>query len=482
MTNFWLFIPEFTITALAFGVIGADLFLARENKKYLPWISSIGLIVVLGIALNHLLGKQENLYGGLFLIDDFSMFFKVFFLILGLLVVLISSEYVKNHIKHPGEYYGILIFSILAMMLMAASGELLTAYISLELLSFCLYVLVASGRYGEKSTEAGVKYILLGAVASAFMLYGISQIYGLVGTTKFADMNLVLVAENSSALDLGLIMGIVFIIGGLAFKIAAVPFHMWAPDVYEGAPTPITAYLAVGSKAAAFALILRMMSSGFISIMEDWQMVIIVIAALTMTLGNLVALAQNNIKRLLAYSSIGHVGYLLMGVVAMTPLAFDGIMLHLVGYGVTNLACFMCIIMLYNSTGRDDVAGYAGLADRSPFLAMSMAVALFSLAGLPFFAGFTTKFYLFTAVANEGLIWLVGLAILNSLISLYYYLMVIKSMYIDSSEDTTVLVFSRYSLSVLGILVVFIFLVGVYPGPLVELIQEASQSLFSYIP
>ena len=226
MTNLWLFIPEFTITALAFGVIGADLFLARENKKYLPWIGSIGLIVVLGIALNYLLGKQENLYGGLFLIDDFSMFFKVFFLILGLLVVLISSEYVKNHIKHPGEYYGILIFSILAMMLMAASGELLTAYISLELLSFCLYVLVASGRYGEKSTEAGVKYILLGAVASAFMLYGISQIYGLVGTTKFADMNLVLVAENSSALDLGLIMGIVFIIGGLAFKIAAVPFHM----------------------------------------------------------------------------------------------------------------------------------------------------------------------------------------------------------------------------------------------------------------
>jgi NADH-quinone oxidoreductase subunit N len=482
MMNFWLFIPEFALTALAFSVIGIDLFLPKEKKIYLPWFSLFGLLGILAMSLAYLSGKEEILYGGLFLIDDFSIFFMGFFLILGVIVILISTEYVNKHLKHPGEYYGILIFSILAMILMSASGELLTAYISLELLSFGLYVLVAHGRYGEKSTEAGIKYILLGALASALLLYGISQIYGLLGTTKFSDIHLAFVTESVSSLDMGIVIGIAMIIAGLAFKIAAVPFHMWAPDVYEGAPTPITAYLAVGSKAAAFALMMRIFSNGFISIIDDWQMIIIVLAALTMTLGNLVAIAQSNMKRLLAYSSIGHVGYLLMGIVAMTPLAFDGIILHLIGYGLTNMACFLCVIMLYNATGRDDIEGYAGLADRSPFLAMSLSVALFSLAGFPFFAGFTTKFYLFTAVANEGLLWLVSLAILNSLISLYYYLMVIKQMYMVNPDDKTTLIFSRVNRYVLGGLVIAICLVGVYPGPLVELVQSASQSIFSYVP
>ena len=272
-------------------------------------------------------------------------------------------------------------------------------------------------------------------------------------------------------------MGLALIVAGLGFKVAAVPFHMWAPDVYEGAPTPITAYLAVGSKAAAFALILRLFSQAFLPAIDDWQIILVVLAALTMTVGNLVALAQDNIKRMLAYSSIGHVGYLLLGVAALSPLASDGVIFHLAGYGVTNLAAFLCVIIFYNATNREDIAGFAGLADRAPYLAMALTVALFSLAGLPFFAGFTTKFYLFTAAAEGGLLWLVGLAIVNSLISLYYYLMVIKQMYMVPAGDNAPVKVSLVSGGVLGLLVLGIIVLGVYPGPLVDAIQGATAAI-----
>ena len=475
--NYLLFMPEFMLTALAFGVLGVDLLLPREKKGYLPWLSLVGLVAVLAISLRYLWGKDTDLYDGLFLIDNFALFFKGFFLVLGGLVVLSSVEYVRRHLSHPGEYYGILMFSILAMILMASAGELLTAYIALELLSFSLYVLVAHGRDTPKSNEASIKYILLGALASALLLYGISQVYGMLGTTRFAEIHVALLAQGTS-LNPAVLVGLVLIIAGLGFKVAAVPFHMWAPDVYEGAPTPVAAYLAVGSKAAAFALMLRLFSQAFMPAIDDWQVILVILAALTMTLGNLVAMVQRNMKRLLAYSSIGHVGYLLMGVAALSPLASDGVMLHLAGYGVTNMAAFLCVIIFYNMTGKDDIEDYAGLADRSPFVAMAMAVALFSLAGLPFFAGFTTKFYLFTAAANEGLLWLVALAIFNSLISLYYYLMVIKQMYIVPATDSNPLKLSFTSGGVLGVLLLVIFLIGVYPGPLVDAIQGATGALF----
>ena len=474
--NYALFAPEFAVTALAFGVLGVDLVLPKERKGYLPWISVVGLVAVLALSLVYLQGKETDLYDGLFRIDGFSLFFKAFFLVLGGLVVLSSVDYVKQHLSHPGEYYGILMFSILAMMMMASSGELLTAYISLELLSFSLYVLVSHGRDNAKSNEAGVKYILLGAFASALLLYGISQIYGMLGTTRFDEIHAALLLQGDT-LNPAVLIGLVLIVVGLGFKVAAVPFHMWAPDVYEGAPTPITAYLAVGVKAAAFALILRLFSQAFLPAIEDWQVILVILSVLTMTVGNLVALAQSNIKRLLAYSSIGHVGFLLMGVAALSPLASDGVMLHLAGYGASTLAAFLCVIIFYNATGKEEISDYAGLAERSPFVAMALTVALFSLAGLPFFAGFATKFYLFTAAASEGLLWLVGFAIINSLISLYYYLMIIKQMYMVDATDTSRVRFSAVSGGVLGVLVLAIVLIGVYPAPLVDAIQRATSAI-----
>jgi len=474
--NYLLFLPEFTLAAVAFGVLGVDLFLPRERKGYLPTLSLVGLVGVFALSLGYLWGKDTNLYGGLFLIDNFSLFFKAFFLVLGALVVLSSVDYVKKHLSRPGEYYGILLLSILAMMLMAASGELLTAYISLELLSFSLYVLVSFGRDGLKPSEAGVKYILLGAFASALLLYGISQVYGMLGTTRFDEIHAALLLDGTP-LNPAVMVGLVLIIAGLGFKVAAVPFHMWAPDVYEGAPTPVTAYLAVGSKAAAFVLILRLFSQAFMPAFDDWQIILVVLAALTMTVGNLVALAQQNIKRMLAYSSIGQVGYLLMGVAALSPLASNGVILHLAGYGVTTLAAFMCVIIFYNATSKEEISDFAGLADRSPFVAMAMSVALLSLAGLPFFAGFTTKFYLFTAAADGGLLWLVGLAMTNSLISLYYYMMVMKQMYMVPAGDNTSLSVSMLSRGVLGMLLAGIIIIGIYPGPLMDAIEMATRAI-----
>ena len=439
--NFLLLVPEFIVTGLAFVVLTLDLFLPERRKWVLPFVAVAGLAVALVVSLAYLWGVTDSLYDGVVRIDGYALFFKAFFIALGGVVVLVSVDFVRRNLEHPGEYYGILLFTVVAMMLLAASGELLTAYISLELLSFGLYVLVAYDRYNPKSNEGATKYILLGAFSSALLLFGISQVYGLLGTTRFDEISRALVAAD--ALSPGLILGIALIVAGLGFKVAAVPFHMWAPDAYEGAPIPITAHLAVGSKAAAFALVLRLFAEAFMPIVEQWQILLIALAVITMLLGNLVALAQRNLKRLLAYSSVGQVGYLLMGVAALAKigdggtsielshLASNGIMLHLVAYAVTNMAAFLCLAAVFNITGRDDIAGMAGVARRAPLVGMVFAVSLFSLAGLPIFVGFTSKFYLFNAAATQGLLWVAGVAIFASLISLYYYLMVVRQLYIE---------------------------------------------------
>lgn len=490
MNDFTLLAPEFLVTGLAFLILTVDLFLKPDRQFILAGLAIVGLAAIAAFAIPFLWDKDDSLYQGLILVDGYALFFKAFFLILGGVTVIASFDYVKRHLEHPGEYYGILIFTVLAMMLMAASGELLTAYISLELLSFGLYVLVSYDRYNPKSNEAGTKYILLGAFSSAMLLYGISQIYGLTGTTRFDELSVALGAVPD--LDLGLLVGLVFLIAGLGFKVAAVPFHMWAPDVYEGAPTPVAAYLAVGSKAAAFALILRIFTEALMPAAADWQLVLVIMAALSMTLGNVVALVQTNIKRLLAYSSIGQVGYLLMGVAALVAidadgqasvetshLATNGLMLHLVAYSVTNMAAFMAVGVVYNATGKETISDFAGLAQRAPTVAMVLAVALFSLAGLPIFAGFTSKFYLFTAAATQGLLWLAGLAIVTSLISLYYYLTVVRQMYIETAEDPTPIRAPRLTVGILLVLFAGIVLLGVYPAPLMDVIQSVSDVVLS---
>ncbi len=488
--DFTLLLPEALVAVLAFLVLTADFVTPSERKHWLGYGAALALLSILAFTLVFLWGRNDVLYDGVIRVDDYALFFKSFFIVLGIVAILSSVEYVRRRLHHAGEFYGILLFTVVAAMFLASSGELLTAYISLELLSFSLYVLVAADRYNDRSNEAGTKYILLGALSSAFLLYGISQVYGHLGTTTFEGISAAL--ANSGDLTPGLFVGAVLLIAGLGFKVAAVPFHMWAPDVYEGAPTPITAYLAVGSKAAAFALIIRLFAEGLIPAAGEWQVIIMVLAAVTMVVGNLIAIAQSNIKRLLAYSSIGHAGYLLMGIAALAAIESNGelaldrshlvtnaIMLHLVAYGVTNMAAFLVVSTVSNASGDESVSAFSGLSRRSPGMAMVMAAALFSLAGLPIFAGFTSKFYLFTATASQGLLWLAGLAILMSLVSLYYYLMVIRQMYIEPGDGRAAVAVPRLTFGVLVVLFVGMVLMGVYPALVMEFIQSASEALFS---
>ena len=519
-TNLHLLLPEFLLATLAFLVFGLDLLLPANRKKLLAWVSVVGLVGLLALALATLWGEDTSLYGGLVKVDSYALFFKCFFFILGIFIILSSVDYVSKYLSHPGEYYGIVLFSLLAMNVMTASQELLTAYIALELMSFSFYILVSYARDNPKSNEAGIKYVLIGAFSSAILLFGISMLYATPGfpSTRFDDIFAFL--TTASDVSPTLWVGLALILVGLGFKVAAVPFHMWAPDVYEGAPLPVTAYLAVGSSAAAFALVLRLFSEAFLPSIDDWQIIVAILAAVTMTVGNLVAIAQHNIKRLLAYSSIGQVGFLLVGIAALphlddgvvsSTLGSNGVMLHLVGYAFTNLAVFVGVIAFFNMTGKEEIADFSGLAARHPFIAAAIAMGMFSLAGMPFFAGFTTKFYLFAAAANEGLLWLAGLAIVNSLISLYYYLVVIRHMYIDQVPETEpepvpALAgnpghpsgsMSSWSLrghgveelegndssptrlitAVLVVMVLGTVFVGVYPFPIVEALDAASAAI-----
>ena len=490
--NFLLLLPEFMVTGLAFVVLTLDFITSRDRKHWLGYVAAAGLTLTLVVMLAYQWNTTDSLYDGLISIDGYSLFFRSVFLVMGIVIILSSIEYVRRNLEYPGEYYAILVFAVVGMMLMSTSRELLTAYISLELLSFSLYVLVSFDRYNPKSNEGGAKYILLGAVSSALMLFGISQIFGLTGTTRFDEIASALTVARE--ISPGVLVGLVLIIAGLGFKVAAVPFHMWAPDAYEGAPIPITAFLAVASKAAAFALALRFFAESLLPVIADWQIVLAMLAALTMTVGNLVALAQTNLKRLLAYSSIAHVGYLLMGLAGLAAvesdgdvkrqvshLASNGLMFHLVAYGVTNSAAFLCLAAFYNDTRRDDISDLAGLARRAPFLSLVLAAALFSLAGLPFFAGFVSKFYLFSAVAAQGLLWLAGLAIFTSLISLYYYLQVIRQMYIEKPTVTRAIRVPKMTVGLLAVLLIGMTLIGVYPAPVMDAIQYASEALFANI-
>lgn len=473
--DYSLLTPEFCLAGLAAIILGLDLFAPQVRKEWLPYITALGLVGVLGVSLGWL--DVESDFAGIIYVDDYTTFFRVFFTATAAVVALMSAQFVRDRLKNNGEYYALLVLSVIGAVYMAASRELLTAYISLELLSFSLYVLVSFARMDPKSNEGGMKYMLLGAFASALLLYGLSLIYGSAGTTYYSDIATAY-SGSTESFDLGLLMGMVLLLAGLGFKVAAVPFHMWTPDAYEGAPLPITAYLSATSKIAGFALLLRLFTGAFMPVLDDWQWMVAALAALTMVLGNLVALQQTNVKRLLAYSSIGQVGYMLMAIAALSAATASALLLHMAGYVVTNLAAFTCIIAWYNLTGKDDIADMRGMAERAPVLAAVLTGALFSLSGMPLFAGFFTKFILFQAVASEGFIWLTVIAVVMSFVSLYYYLMVIKELYISQPDEEGRLQVPAMASGLAVALMVGVFYVGIYPRPLFEIAEEATNILF----
>jgi len=480
--NFWLLSPELSLCGIALVVILLDLFV--EQKKVLAGISVIGLIIPIAFTIA-LWGEQQASFSGMLVVDDFSLFFKFLILSIAALVILSSVDYVSKFARFQGEYYTLILLSAGGMMLMASTGELISIYIALELSSISLYAL-ASFLKDPKSSEAGLKYMILGAISSAILLLGMAFVFGLTGTTHLDQ-----IAANVGGLISGgqlmdspaLLLGIVLLVTGFGFKIASVPFQMWVPDVYEGAPTPITAYLSVASKAAGFAVILRVFYTAFGSelISGDWAMIFAVLSAISMTLGNVVAIAQSNIKRMLGYSSIAHAGYIMVGLAAIGTLGKGGVLFFLAGYALANLGAFIAIIAISNKINSDEITDYSGMARRSPVIAFILAFCLISLIGIPPTVGFMAKFYIFNAAIQENLLWLVIIAVLNSVVSAYYYLRVVKLMYVGEPASEEAIPSSIPLRITLAITSLGVLVLGIYPW-LVLRLAETAVAAFPLLP
>ena len=453
-------------------VVMLDLFI--KEKRVLAFVSVAGLIISAIFAIGLWGPGQHISFAGMLIVDQFSIFFKCLILGITALVVLSSMEYVKKFNRFQGEYYALVLMSAGGLMLMASTGELVSIYISLELASISLYALVSFLR-DEKSSEAGLKYMILGAISSAVLLLGMAFVYGLTGTTHL-DQIASVVASGQVLQAPALFLGIILLIAGFGFKIAAVPFQMWVPDVYEGAPTPITAYLSVASKAAGFAVILRVFYMAFGSelLSGNWAMIFAVLGAISMTIGNVVAISQSNIKRMLGYSSIAHAGYIMVGLAAVGVLGRSGIMFFLVSYALANVGAFIAIITFSNKTGSDEISDYTGMSRRAPVIALVLAFCLISLIGIPPAAGFIAKFYIFNAAIQEGLLWLVIIGVLNSVISAFYYLRVVKVMYVGepASEEpipSSIPLRVTLALTSLGVL-----LLGTLPWTVLRFVETAA--------
>ncbi|MEK6646857.1 MAG: NADH-quinone oxidoreductase subunit N [Candidatus Firestonebacteria bacterium] len=474
-------LPEVIIVFFGILILVLDLLFKKEQNEVLSYVSVIGCTLAF-FACIFIFSNKAPLFSGMLLIDSFGTFLKCLILFATILTILLTKGYEPlsstANSKLP-EYYSLLLFSTLGMMLMVSANDFLTLYLGIELTALSLYVLVAFLRSDVKSSESAIKYFLLGAFSSAIMLYGITLVYGLAGTTNF-NILFSYFSNSSGEVPLLLIVSLLFILVGIGFKIAMVPFHMWAPDIYEGAPTPITSFLAVASKSAGIAVLIRVFLNVFPSVTAELNTIIAVLAAITMTVGNIIAIPQNNIKRLLAYSGIAHIGYILIGFVVADSLGVQAILIYLLAYLFMNVGAFAIVVIVSNVLKSDDIEDFAGLGQRSSFLSALMLIFLLSLAGMPPLAGFIGKFYIFAAAIKGGFVWLAIIAVLNSVIALYYYLRIVKAMYFtDTKEFGAIPVPTALKVALL-IITIFIFLIGIFPQPFINLVNN-SVSLHSFM-
>ncbi|MFC2030810.1 NADH-quinone oxidoreductase subunit N, partial [Chloroflexota bacterium] len=430
--------PEMVVLLCALLVMVVDLFLPAQHRSRLAWLSLVGVAVAAGLTF-YLWDGRDAALQDMLSADGYAMFLKLVILSAAALVILFSVEYAEHTRLPQGEYYTLLLLSTTGMMLMVAAINLMTIFLALEILSIALYVLVGINRADAKSGEAALKYFLMGAFASGFLLYGMALVYGQAGTTSLAGIR-DHVASLGGQFPALLMMGLGLMIVGFGFKVALVPFQWWTPDAYEGAPTSVTAFMSVGAKVAGFAALGRVVLYAFGDLSGDWMWLLAVLAAVTMTVGNLIALRQENLKRMLAYSSIAHAGYILVGLAAANKAGVSAVLFYLFAYAFMNVAAFAVIIAVGRSEG-DDGGGetlddFAGLAARKPGLAAVMAILMLSLAGVPPLAGFLAKLYVFGAAVEAGLIWLAAVGVINSAVSAYYYLRVVVVMYMRDGEPS----------------------------------------------
>lgn len=485
-TDLAAILPELIVAAAACAILALAPVIPASRKNRLGWLGLASLALCFGITLSQM-GQRMAVFSDLFVVDAYAGFWKLLLYLASGLTILLSMSYLKTERIHLAEYYGFLLLSLAGMMIMVSAEDLLVLYLGMELMSISLYVLAGFKRFEGRSLEASAKYFVLGSFSSGILLYGISLLYGVSGSTSLGSIAGAVSARGLD--DPVLLLATILLLVGFGFKLAAVPFHMWTPDVYEGAPTSVTAFMAVASKAASFGAFLRVFFEGLEGFKSNWSGPILVICLATLILGNLVAIVQTNIKRMLAYSSIAHAGYALIGVVvagqantddSIRSLGLSSVMLYLAIYTFMTLGAFSVVAMLRKEGGLegDEIEDFTGLAKRHRLVALLMLVFMVSLAGIPPTAGFIGKFYLFLAAVNAGAAWLAVVAVLFAAVSAYYYLRVVMVMYMREPQPGNGpeprLAAAPTAVVVLACAVAGVLLLGLYPDPLVSVAIRAA--------
>ena len=468
LADLLLLLPEIFLTTWLCVVLIVDFAWPHVKHEQLAYLSIAGLLATLACLgwfdFSHISGA---LFGNMFVLDRMALFFKMFVVGATILVILTSIDYVNKFTFFRGEYYFLVIMSAIGMMFMSSANDLLSVFVSLEFSTLGFYVLVSYLRDDLASSEAGLKFFILGVFAAGLFAYGISLVYGETGKLVFSDM-------VSSQATPGLIIGFLLIFAALGFKIGAVPFHSWIPDTYHGAPTPVTAFLSIAPKGAALAILIRIFLVALATFKPMWVSLLVAVSVLSMTYANIVAIAQRNIKRLLAYSGVAQIGNVLIGLAAGTKMGNDAILFYLLAYLFANLGAFAVVIAVSHAIGRDEIEDYSGLNRRSPFLAFAMLLFLLSLAGVPPLAGFIGKLYIFIAAIKEGLYTLIVVGLINIVISMYYYLIVVKKMYINEPLDPTPISISTPIKAVIYIGLAGTLVIGIYPQPFTDWVVAAT--------
>ncbi len=478
--NFAAALPELFIAVAALGLLLYGVFVGERSTRQVSWLA-IAVIVIAALLLVSAPAARAVSFSGMFVSDSFGGFMKILVLLGAGLGILLSLDYNRREEIERFEFPVLILFASVGMMLMISASDLISLYVGLELQSLSLYVLAAFRRDSVKSTEAGLKYFVLGALSSGMLLYGASLVYGFAGSTRFASIAQALApaAGDPRLVPLGILFGVVFVVAGLAFKVSAAPFHMWTPDVYEGAPTPVTAFFAIAPKIAATALFVRVMSEPFGPIAQQWQQIIWAIAVLSMIVGAFAAIWQTNIKRMMAYSSIGHVGYALIGLVAGGPTGIGAVALYMAVYLFMNVATF-AVILAMRQQGRmvEQIEDLSGLSKTHPLVATALAIAMFAMAGIPPLAGFFSKFYIFDAAVRGGVYVLAVVGLVTSVFGAFSYLRIVKLMFFVAPGEALDRPIEPVLGSVLAAASVFTLFFFIMPGPLVRAANTAAASLF----
>ena len=463
--------PEIFLSAAACGLLMLDVFLSEAGRRWTGPLAILSLLVTAVLVVIEPVPQRVAALGGLFELDRMAQLLKVVTLLSVAVVFVYSTDYLKRRAILKGEYYVLGLFATVGAMVLTSAGSLITLYLGLELMSLCLYAMVAFDRDSGIAAESAIKYFVLGSMSSGTLLYGMSIVYGVTGHLELGQI--AQVVHSSYADNIGLDFGIAFMIVGVGFKLGAVPFHMWIPDVYDGSPTCVTVFIGTASKLAAFALIMRLLPEALAASQPDWSQMLVVISVLSMAIGSVVAIAQTNIKRMLAYSTISHIGYVLLGILAGTTQGYQAAMFYMISYVLVAAGAFgMVLLLARQGFEADQIADFKGLNARSPWFAWMMAMLMFSLAGVPPFIGFWAKLGVIQAVLGVGYPWLAVVAVLFSAISAFFYLRVVKVMYFDEPEDTSVIGGSALMRTVLSANALLAIILGIAPGALIALCQH----------